>query len=125
MAARNLHHHFQEHGWIEFIAAGAARLQDAVEAGLFERLVDLVGIVAPAIVLLLLGAKQWPHGCGPFDQGLGRQAGLRLGNGDPGVGGVQHSSGVPLWLGAHWSFDEARTIVPMARPDRSRQGLRR
>ncbi len=79
MAPPDLHHHPQEIGEIELIAAEHLRLQHAVEAGLAERLVHLRGVVADGVGLVLLGAQHGDQRMRALDHPLGRQPGLGLG----------------------------------------------
>ncbi len=78
MAAADLHHHPQEGGEVELIAAEHLRLQDAVEAGRLERLVHLRAVMAARVGVVLLRAQHRDQGLGPLDHGLRGQARLRV-----------------------------------------------
>ncbi len=100
MAAGDLDHHLDQGGGVEFVAAEHPGLDDAIEAGVLDRLVDLVGVPAPLVGLLLLRAQHVAQAAGALDHRLGGEARLRLGNGLDGRGGpgnrsVAHFARIP------------------------------
>ncbi len=78
MADSQLVDHLDEGRIVELVAAEDPGLQDAVEAGLAEFLVDLRPVPAPPIRSVLVVAQHLPHRPGAPDDVVGRQAGFRL-----------------------------------------------
>ena len=71
MAAGYLHDQPVVRAEFKFIAAEHARLGYAIEAGVDERVVDLLRIGAPLIRFVLLRAQHGPHRDGAFEQPIG------------------------------------------------------
>ena len=76
-SARNLDDHAVERGDVELIAAEHPRLQDAVEAGVRERLVHLLAGEGALLRGGLIVEQPWAQRLGAADHICGRQARLR------------------------------------------------
>ncbi len=81
MAPADLEDDPKEAREVELIAAEHPGLQDPVEAGVLEGLVDLLGVAASLVGLVLLVAQQRDQGPRPLDHDVRGQSGLGLGQG--------------------------------------------